>query len=173
MFVSFLHFLSELTDIPIWGLIIALIVFSVITIYILLDKSINKKTQLLSIVYLAGYVVLILCATVFCRPTAHRLRYNFTPFWSYFPDNDGTTHYYEIVLNVLLFMPVGFFCALSLGSIKLWHVLLGTMAFSLFIEVLQLLLQKGVSEFDDVFHNTLGCMMGFLCMKLLLLKKIS
>ena len=33
--------------------------------------------------------------------------------------------------------------------------------FSSVIELSQLLLKRGLCEFDDVFHNTLGCVIGY------------
>ena len=33
--------------------------------------------------------------------------------------------------------------------------------FSVLIETLQFFLKRGFAEFDDVFHNGLGCMIGF------------
>ena len=33
--------------------------------------------------------------------------------------------------------------------------------FSLLIEVLQFVSRRGFAEFDDVFHNVLGCAIGF------------
>lgn len=34
-------------------------------------------------------------------------------------------------------------------------------AFSVLIESLQFVMKRGFSEFDDVFHNVLGCMFGY------------
>ena len=33
--------------------------------------------------------------------------------------------------------------------------------FSSVIELSQLVLKRGLCEFDDVFHNTLGCVIGY------------
>ena len=35
------------------------------------------------------------------------------------------------------------------------------------IEVLQYFLKRGFSEFDDVFHNTLGCLVGLMIIMLM------
>ena len=43
-----------------------------------------------------------------------------------------------------------------------WFVALMTgMIISVTIESLQFFLMRGFSEFDDVMHNTLGCMIGY------------
>lgn len=56
-------------------------------------------------------------------------------------------------MNVLLFIPVG---ALA-GK---WKVVPAAASFSLFIETVQLLTGRGLFEFDDVIHNTLGAAIG-------------
>ena len=33
--------------------------------------------------------------------------------------------------------------------------------FSILIELLQFIFKRGFAEFDDVFHNVLGCAIGF------------
>ena len=49
-----------------------------------------------------------------------------------------------------------------IGLLVLWKVLAIGGGFSLLIEVLQFVLKRGFAEFDDVFHNLLGCAIGFL-----------
>lgn len=72
---------------------------------------------------------------------------------------------YEMVMNVVLFLPVGFLLGsqVSKRSAKQqWFIvfLLG-LGLSLSIELLQLAFQKGSFEIDDIIHNTLGCLIGF------------
>jgi glycopeptide antibiotics resistance protein len=40
-------------------------------------------------------------------------------------------------------------------------VLIFSFALSMSIEIMQLVLRRGLCEFDDVFHNTLGCLLGY------------
>lgn len=91
-----------------------------------------------------------------------------TPFWNYasaFKDIDAIV-LYEIVMNVVLFVPVGFLLGTQCSRWprkKQWHVvLLFGIGLSAGIELLQLLFKKGTTELDDVIHNTLGCLTGFL-----------
>ena len=44
---------------------------------------------------------------------------------------------------------------------KWWKVLFIGGGFSVLIETLLFLLKRGFAEFDDVFHNALGCVIGF------------
>ena len=46
-------------------------------------------------------------------------------------------------------------------GMKWWHILLIGLCFSLLIELLQLFLKRGLTEFDDVVHNVVGCMIGY------------
>ena len=44
---------------------------------------------------------------------------------------------------------------------KWWKALVIGGGFSLLIEVSQFVFKRGFAEFDDVFHNVLGCAIGF------------
>ena len=108
---------------------------------------------------LIEYVFLIFCSTVIFRATGATRQYDFHPFWSY----DRPELLVENFMNVIVFIPVG----LLLGS---WFMVKGSWAIalligcsiSLTIESLQFLFIKGFSEVDDVMHNTVGCLIGFL-----------
>ena len=113
---------------------------------------------------LAEWVFLVLCAIVFFRETGAERGYNLMPFWSYW---DYGEHSYflemfgENILNVLLFMPVGFLAGCGLRGMTLKKVLFLGGGFSVFIELLQLIFKKGFCETDDVIHNVLGCLIGY------------
>ncbi len=49
----------------------------------------------------------------------------------------------------------------AFGRVKWLKALAIGGGFSLLIEVLQFVFKRGFSEFDDVFHNVLGCAIGF------------
>ena len=49
----------------------------------------------------------------------------------------------------------------AFGRMKWWKALAIGGGFSLLIEVLQFAFKRGFVEFDDVFHNVLGCAIGF------------
>ncbi len=74
---------------------------------------------------------------------------------------------YEILSNIAIFVPFGFFFTEFLASIKrsgIWRqVFLATLAafgFSLFIECLQLVLRVGYFELSDLVMNTVGGFIG-------------
>ena len=76
------------------------------------------------------------------------------PFWSYTVPELR----FEIIFNYLLFIPLGFL--IELNEMKLWKVLIIGATFSLVIETLQLMLSRGLFEFDDILGNGVGCLIG-------------
>lgn len=76
----------------------------------------------------------------------------------------------EIIGNIAMFVPVGFLCAVIFANKKILPVMLSGFAFSLCIELCQLIFHKGSFELDDLFNNTLGAIIGFLLY--LLIRKI-
>ena len=117
---------------------------------------------------LAEYVFLIYCSTVICRKVSEEITgHNFTLFWSYEAIKNGREDLVaENIMNVVVFIPVGVLTALVINNkLKLFKAGLFIIALGLFIsssiETLQFFLKRGFSELDDVFHNTLGCLIGF------------
>lgn len=72
----------------------------------------------------------------------------------------------EIILNVMLLFPVGVLLPIIFKRNLSWRIALFTgVLVSACIEMLQLILCRGLFEFDDIIHNGLGCMLGNICMK--------
>jgi len=108
---------------------------------------------------LIEYIFLIFCSTVFFRTTSELRKYDIHPFWSY----DRPELLVENIMNVIVFIPVG----LLLGSLlrvkgSCLIVLLIGCSISVTIEALQFWFMKGFSEVDDVMHNTIGCIAGYI-----------
>lgn len=117
------------------------------------------------------YSFFIYCSTVFFRTTDKVRHFDFTPFWSY-----KTQEYIvENIMNVVIFLPIGIMLGCAFKSIRWWMVFMIGMILSIAIEVLQFSLKRGFSEIDDVMHNTLGCMIGYILFSLARLryKRIS
>lgn len=89
---------------------------------------------------------------------------NLVPFRSisaFISDGIGTTFFINIIGNIVLFIPLGFFLPL------LWRrwqrflsVLLAGLFFSLTIETIQLFIHRSV-DIDDILLNTLGVVLGY------------
>jgi glycopeptide antibiotics resistance protein len=71
---------------------------------------------------------------------------------------------WEVLLNVLLYIPIGLLIGFISTPPKWWKPFLFGLFFSSLIEVLQFVFKKGLCELDDVFHNVLGCMIGYWCL---------
>jgi glycopeptide antibiotics resistance protein len=110
---------------------------------------------------LMGYLFLVLCITIFYREETFEKRYYLQPLWSY-----GVLYnklLAQIIMNVFLFIPIGFLVGGALKKKHLWNALGFGFVLSLFIEVTQLISTRGVFNVDDIIHNTLGCVIGFIC----------
>ena len=100
---------------------------------------------------LAGYLFLILAVTVLERTPGPKMTYELIPFWSY----GVKALRMEILLNVILFIPVGLLA-------PRWKTVGLAAGYSKLIELAQLVSFRGLFEFDDVIHNAFGTAIGVL-----------
>lgn len=111
---------------------------------------------------LLEYLFLLLFLAVLRRKVQDYHECGLIPFASYRPVLDGTRPVSaQVVANVLAFVPVGLLLGCAFGRMKWWKVVLIGAVVSLVIEVLQFVFKRGYAEVDDVFHNALGCMVGY------------
>ena len=76
--------------------------------------------------------------------------------------------YYNVVGNIVWFMPLGFFCGMLYGSKKgESRALKYGFLTSFFIEFAQFIFYTGVSHIDDIICNVLGSWLGFLLYRLI------
>ena len=133
----------------------------IIAILLIVKKEIDIKRMVMGTL-LVECIFIIYCSTVIYRETFSEPQYNFMPFWSYQAIKDGEDMYIvENFLNVILFIPVGFLACGFRRMNRWWRVALLGCIISCTIEGLQLWLQRGLCELDDVFHNTLGAIVGY------------
>ena len=108
---------------------------------------------------LIEYIFLLFCSTVIFRPTGETRQYDFHPFWSY----GRPELLVENIMNVIVFVPIGMILGSLLKVKGSWLVaLLIGCSISITIEALQFWFMKGFSEVDDVMHNTVGCLAGYI-----------
>lgn len=62
-------------------------------------------------------------------------------------------------MNLLMLMPAGVLLGIGFDMRKKYVVITRVMI-SLPIEVLQLIIRRGLFEFDDILHNSIGCLIG-------------
>ena len=116
-----------------------------------------------SIGFLVGYVFFLLAETVLIRKPG-TLRYELIPFWSWaevfkkWPmTSTGKMYLRQILLNIVMFIPVGMVLSGKVG----WKGILIAAGLSAMIEITQLVTHRGLFEFDDIIHNTLGATAGY------------
>ena len=138
--------------------------FAVGMLMLICRKELRRRWRYVVLLLLAEWIYLVLCAIVFFRETGAQRGYNLMPFWSYW-DYGKDSYFLEMfgenILNVLLFMPIGFLASCGLQGLTWKKVLLLGGGLSVCIEVLQFIFKKGFCETDDVIHNVLGCLIGY------------
>ena len=154
--------------IPVIVYVIALIILITSAAVLLSFKRCTNKSTVFFSIFLIEYLFMIFGTTVVFRVAFQNSLYNFTPFWSYQGKPYGEELMLpETIVNIAMFIPVGVLICTLFRKLSWWQVLMSGAAISMTIEVLQFIFKKGFSEFDDVFHNSLGCMIGYGIYKLL------
>ena len=100
-----------------------------------------------------GYAFLILAETVLIRKPFSGQHFNPELFWSW---RQFSVQRNQILTNVIMFAPVG----VLTGHLWKWKGLSVAAGLSIAIELLQLITARGLCEFDDVFHNMIGAVIG-------------
>jgi glycopeptide antibiotics resistance protein len=66
--------------------------------------------------------------------------------------------------NILAFAPFGLVLPIiSPQNRKFWNITFLSFEFSLTVELIQLLFKVGIFDVDDIFMNTVGGVIGYLC----------
>lgn len=138
------------------------IVVTVITCVGLLafHRNIKRWKRLLYACVFTEYLILLVYITLWNRVPTDCFEFEWRPFWSYQVVGEKLPNMaLEVILNVLLFIPLGILlaCQKKLSFDK--SVLIGV-GISAIIELLQLVTKRGLCETDDVIHNCLGLLIG-------------
>lgn len=161
------------------GFAIGLIIFCVYVIVLIRRKrsrgqSVSRK-EILCGLALSVYLVLLLGGTILNRNVKKNFRLEIMPFWSYYDVivKKNTALVSQMIGNVLVFIPFGILLP------EVWKrtrnircLILIVASVSLCLELGQLIFKLGLFEFDDVFHNTLGAVLGYGLWRMFLFKKI-
>ena len=105
--------------------------------------------------FLPGYCFFILSITFFSRTPTDGKHFEPRFFWPYEVEVSDLRE--QILFNVVGFVQIG----LIGGMILSWRILPAVVMFSAGIEILQLVSMRGLFEFDDIIHNTLGAVVGY------------
>ena len=156
--------LTAINSIPVWfywNLLGAALCLMLLAIW---RKGWRNIVRYSVLVLLAAWVALVIAMTVVFRESGADSRIQLKPFRSYW---DFGEHSYFLecfatnVLNVVLFVPIGFLMGCGFRNIGWKKVAQWGCMLSIVIEILQFVFHKGYCEVDDVIHNTLGCLIGY------------
>lgn len=119
------------------------------------------------------YLTIVIYVTMFRNQAGYR-QINLHLFrawreaWNVFSQH----RWLNVLLNIALFGPLGFFLPVLKKSFRKWYLTIPAgFCASLSIELLQFAFTRGVCDVDDLFCNTLGTVMGyFLIMAVLSLR---
>ena len=144
-----------------------IVAFGVVFAIMMRRKGRFDKAQLAACIVLFVWAAFVLFLTVLGRRMHTDLtdNYNLELFSCYrhiFLEHSRSV-LKTTLQNILMFIPVGFtLSAVFKNKHKVIIPLIISFAFSLMIEVSQLLLKSGFFELDDLFNNTLGALVGIL-----------
>lgn len=146
----------------IWPMVVIITVILVSLRLAFITKG-SKRVVIYKELLMLVFVIYILC--IFHVVTFQDINYgtnNFVPFKEIFRYDIGTDKFIKnIIGNIIMFIPYGFFASYFLKSKKIGVVTFLSLIVSLTIEIVQLNIGR-VFDIDDVILNTLGGMIGYL-----------
>ena len=114
--------------------------------------------------FLAIYVATLIGLMLVGREKGQDYSVNLTLFWSYkrCMQEYNRNLLLQMIYNVIAFIPWPILFTIVFPKMKkfLWGVG-SAFLFSVFVEIMQLVFKLGMFEFDDMFHNTLGAVIGY------------
>lgn len=129
-------------------------------------KRYPKQLKTGKVMVLSTYLCVNLYLTIFSREPRMEYLVNWIPFWSYSETVQGNSALgIQMILNVFLYVPLGYLLSYTFSRIKARHIVIIGCLMSILTEVTQYVFRLGLSEIDDVLHNTLGTVMGVFCYK--------
>lgn len=81
-------------------------------------------------------------------------------------DSIHATPIEDLMLNIILFVPLGFLLPYIWPKLNAWKTILLAFAVSTVIETTQYLAHWGCLDMDDIINNTFGACIGYSCFKL-------
>lgn len=122
----------------------------------------SKQNRFFTIILLCVYGLILIWIVLLKASMVAELKYlpcertlNLVPFHY---DVEVGTHFEEVVLNALVFVPLGLY--LSMLGMKPWKAILLGFCLSLLFEALQYTLSIGAADVTDLLMNTLGTAIG-------------
>ncbi|EJS07744.1 VanZ family protein [Bacillus sp. MYb56] len=181
-----MNFISELLvtfaipTIQLTFLLLLIFVFSYFLVYKKVCKGGGEFTvqQVILFILIIGYYSLVLSATSFGRPDditfARTIDFDVLSVYKKAWNTFSFSSFFHIIVNIGMLFPLGILLPLFSNVFqKTKWMLISSIIASLLIEILEFTMQRGSMELADLLHNTLGMMLGYsmLNIVLILLKK--
>lgn len=138
--------------------------------------NIGKKIcVVLFIIYIISLVYFVFFAEILGRTdVVDSFRYNLRPFKEilrfirYYDQVGLKAVFINVVGNVAVFVPFGYFVGIFEKEPKvMWKGIALALAFSVSIELIQLVAKVGICDVDDVILNTLGGAIGIILYRII------
>lgn len=123
-----------------------------------------NKAKMISAILLTVYAALLIGGTIFNRTPQEEYQLELIPFWSYIQvfRERNLNLLRQMISNVLVFIPWPILFASVFPVMRTFRLAVGSaFLFSALVEITQLVLRIGLFEFDDMFHNVLGAVIGY------------
>ena len=123
-----------------------------------------SKAKMISAILLTVYLALLIGGMMFNRTPQEDYQLELIPVWSYIRlfREKNLNLLRQMISNVLVFIPWPILFATVFPCMrKFWRAIGSAFLFSVSVEITQLVLRIGLFEFDDMFHNVLGAMIGY------------
>lgn len=138
-------------------------------------KNSKKICAVLFIIYIISLVYFVFFAEILGRlDVVDRFRYNIEPFKEilrfikYYDQVGLKAVFVNVVGNVAVFVPFGYFVGIFEKEPKvMWKGIALALAFSVSIELIQLVAKVGICDVDDVILNTLGGAIGIILYRII------
>lgn len=131
-------------------------------------KSSNKANNLtivLFIIYLISLIWIILFKfNIHFSNIANQRSINLIPFGKPLILN-GKTDFGELILNVLIFAPLGLYAGILFKKLNNTKIVLSFLLISLMFEGFQFILRIGAFDITDLINNTVGGIIGLIIYK--------
>lgn len=142
-------------------LLIFIVVLSTIRINYILEKG-ERFVLYREFFSLAFVIYILLLFGLVTNTDVQSYGHNFIPFKEILRYKVGSSYFYwNVVGNIMIFVPFGFFISSYLNSQKLNRPLLITLITSLTIELVQMFIERSF-DVDDILLNCTGGIAGFL-----------
>ena len=144
-----------------YGLVAGILVAIVLSV--VNDRRVKKRRRPFSVAATTSffmYVVIILFITFLSREAGSGRGMDWELFSTWGINSRNNAY---VIENILLFVPFGFVCAWALKPARNFFVcLLMGAGFSMGIEFLQFITQRGFFQIDDILTNTIGTVIGYI-----------